>query len=60
MVGWTGFHSSGARVPEDAPEQLNEDYFDFAEKTPAKAKQRTTNEHIMTPIHLTWRKPGEK
>ena len=46
MVGWTGFHSSGARVPEDAREQLNEDYFDFAEKTPAKAKQRTANEHM--------------
>jgi len=41
------------------PFQLH-NYFDFAEKTPAKAKQRTTNEHIMTPIHLTWRKPGEK
>ena len=33
-------------------------YFDFAEKTPAKAKQRRSNEHIMTPIHLTWRKSG--
>jgi hypothetical protein len=53
VVGWTGFHSSGVRLPEDVPEQLNEDYFDFAEKTPAKAKQRIRNEHIMTPIHLT-------
>jgi hypothetical protein len=42
------------------PFQLKKhNYFDFAEKTPAKAKQRTSNEHIMTPIHLTWRTPGE-
>jgi hypothetical protein len=53
VVGWTGFHSSGVKLPEQALEQLNEDYFDFAEKTPAKAKQRIRNEHIMTPIHLT-------
>jgi hypothetical protein len=58
--GWTTFHSSGVGAPEDVPFQLNEDYFDFAEKMPAKAKQRISNEHMMTPIHLTWRKSGRE